>query len=120
MRRAFLMALVGLPIAACATPSASRPQRFSGEWAWHFETSAFTTDDGQGPYWLAADGDLWPELTAPFNEAQNAPWGRAHVVVEGVLSGPGSYGHLGAYSRQLRVTRVISSRLISAREGSVR
>lgn len=120
MRRAFLASLFGLALAACATPSASSPQRFSGEWAWHFETSAFTTDNGAGPYWLAADGDVWPELTAPFTESGAGPWGRAHVVVEGVLSQRGEYGHLGAYTRELRVTRVISARLISTRESSVR
>ncbi len=66
----------------------------------------------RGRIGLAGDGDNWPQLTAPFAQA-GGPWGQAHIVVEGELSAPGQYGHLGAYTRELRVTRVIESRLVS-------
>jgi hypothetical protein len=111
MRRFFLIGLLAL--AACASGAQTSPRSFAGTWAFHFETSAFVTDAGEGPYWLAGD-DVWPQLTAPFSTTGN-PWGEAHVVVEGELSAPGQYGHLGAYERELRVTRVIESRLISSR-----
>jgi hypothetical protein len=111
MRRAFLAGLLAL--AACASAPAG-PRRFSGSWEFHFETSAFRTDAGAGPYWLAGDGEVWPQLTAPFTQA-GTPWGELHIVVEGELSAPGSYGHLGAYTRELRVTRVLESRLVSLR-----
>ncbi len=111
MRRAFLAGVFAL--AACASAPVG-PPRFSGSWEFHFETSAFRTDAGEGPYWLAGDGEVWPQLTAPLTQA-GSPWGEAHIVVEGELSAPGSYGHLGAYARELRVTRVIESRLVSVR-----
>lgn len=111
MRRAFLMGLLGV-LAACTTSAENRTQRFSGTWAFHFETSAFVSDAGEGPYWLAGDGDNWPQLTAPFTQAGH-PWGEAHIIIEGELSPPGQFGHLGAYTRELRVTLVIESRLVS-------
>ena len=109
MRRVFLAGLLGLALAACTTPSSGGSQRFSGTWDWHFETSSFVTDEGRGPYWLAAEGDTWDALNAPLRASGEGPWGRLHVVVEGELSAPGRYGHLGAYDRKLRVRRVISS-----------
>lgn len=114
MRRKFLIGLAGFTLAACASAPAG-PRRFSGSWAFHFETSAFRTDAGEGPYWLAGDGDVWPQLTAPFTQA-GSPWGELYIVVEGELSAPGQYGHLGAYKHELRVTRVIESRLVSVRQ----
>jgi hypothetical protein len=120
MRRAFLTSLFAVFLVACASPSPAGPRRFSGEWEWHFETSSFLTDSGEGPYWLAADGSVWQQLNAPFQNSGAGPWGRAHLVIEGELSAPGAYGHLGAYSRELRVTRVIEARLISTRESSAR
>jgi hypothetical protein len=119
MRRALLGTLLALVLSAGSTPAMSSPQRFVGEWAWHFETSAFTSSDGEGPYWLSADRAVWEQLSAPFATNGSGPWGRAQIVVEGTLSAPGQYGHLGAYQRELRVTRVIDVRLISARESSV-
>lgn len=111
MRRIFLAGLLALT--ACASATSATPPRYSGTWDFHFETSAFVSDTGDGPYWLAADGDTWPQLTAPLSET-GGPWGSVHVVVEGDLSAPGHYGHLGAYEHALRVTRVIEARLISA------
>lgn len=114
MRRLFLIGLASLALAACASSAPAGPQRFSGTWDWHFETSAFATDDGQGPYWLHAEGAAWDALNAPLRRSGGGPWGRVHAVVEGELSAPGRYGHLGAYERELRVTRVIEARLIEA------
>jgi hypothetical protein len=114
MVRMFFLGVLALTLAACAGPSATGLQRFSGTWDWHFETSAFTTDAGEGPYWLAAEGETWEQLNAPLREAGRGPWGRVHLVVEGRLGPPGRYGHLGAYERELHVMRVIEARLLSA------
>jgi hypothetical protein len=113
MKRIFLAGLLGLALAACASAAPQTP-RFTGTWDWHFETSSFTTDAGEGPYWLHAEGDAWDALNAPFSAAGQGAWGRLHLVIEGELSTPGRYGHLGAYERELRVTRVIDADLISA------
>lgn len=114
MRRAFLAGLLGLALSACASQASTGPQRFSGSWDWHFETSAFVSDEGRGPYWLSGEGAVWGEITSPIERSGRGPWGRVHLVVEGELSAPGQYGHLGAYERELRVTRVIESALIRA------
>jgi hypothetical protein len=111
-RRIILLAALPLSLAACAgTAQSGRMRRYSGTWDYHFETSSFTTDEGDGPWWLSGDGETWPQLSAPLNES-GRPWGRLELVVEGELSEPGQYGHLGAYAHELRVTRVISARLI--------
>jgi hypothetical protein len=114
MRRAFLFGLAALVLSACASSSASS-NRYSGSFDWSFETSSFTTDDNQGPYWLsAAAPGVWDQVVAPIRTSGGGPWGRLHLVVEGELSAPGHYGQLGIYRRELHVTRVIESRLIAA------
>ena len=74
----------------------------------------FTTDDGRGPYWLVAEGAAWDEINAPLRNSGGGPYGRVRLVVEGELSAPGRYGHMGAYTHELRVTRVLETRLIEA------
>ncbi len=112
MRRAFLAGLGVLALSACAN-TAQDTQTFTGVWEWGFETSAFTTTRGQGPYWLVASGPTHEALTAPLRNV-NSVYGRVAIVVEGSLSEQGRYGQLGAYSRQLTVTRVIEARLMAA------
>lgn len=112
MKRAFLIGLLGLCLAACASAPASTP-RYAGTFDWRFETSSFRPDAGGGPYWLSAE-TVWEDVVAPIQRSGRGPWGCVHLVVEGELSPPGHYGHLGGYDHQLRVTRVIESTLISA------
>lgn len=113
MRRLFLAGALAALLTACAsTPVGS--QTYSGTWDWHFETSSFVTDDGAGPYWLSAEGSNWDQIVAPIQRSGGGPWGRVHLTVEAELSAPGQFGHLGAYEREIRVTRVIESRLIAA------
>ena len=112
MRRVLLSGLLSVALFSCATPQAK--ETYSGTLDWSFETSAFRTDDGRGPWWLSAEGDAWPQVVAPIQNSGAGPWGRVHITVEGQLSAPGHYGHMGAYERELRVTRVIESRLSSA------
>lgn len=115
MGRAFLLTLAGLALAACASPASARAQRFSGTYDWHFETSSFRPDGGGGPYWLSGEGDTLEQIAAPIGHTDRGTWGRFHIVVEGRLSAEGHYGHMGGYQRELRVTRVIESRVIASR-----
>ena len=115
MKRAFLAGLMALALSACVN-AAPGPDTFTGVWNWGFETSSFTTTRGAGPYWLVATGDTQQQLTAPLHPAGSpwgSPWGRVAIVVEGTLSPPGHYGQMGAYSRQLTVTRVIDAQLLA-------
>lgn len=114
MRRRDLVIGLGVFAAGCASSVGEAPAMYSGEWEWRFETSSFATSDGRGPWWLSGEGDVWEQLSAPITRAGNGPWGRVRLVVEGELSAPGRYGHLGAYERELRVTRVIQAELIEA------
>ena len=116
MRRAFLAGLSALALSACASSTPDNP-RFTGVWEWAFETSSFTTTHGEGPYWLVASGPAHDALTAPLRQA-GSTYGRVAIVVEGALSAPGHYGQLGAYQRQLLVTRVVEARLMSAMPAS--
>lgn len=110
MKRLFLIGLLAL--AACATTPRVEAQRYSGTLNWGFETSSFTTDAGEGPYWLSSD-TVWDQVVAPLRTAnRHNPWGRVHVVVEGELSPAGAYGQLGGYAHELKVTRVIESTLV--------
>jgi len=85
MRRSFLTGLTASALTACATPAA-HGHSFSGTLELSFETSSFHTDDGQGPYWLAASGsDTWSAVVAPLQQSGRGPWGRVHLVVEGDL-----------------------------------
>jgi hypothetical protein len=114
VRRAVLAGLLALCLCACAGKAAQADNVYSGEWDWHFETSSFVTDDGAGPWWLSADGAVWNDVTAPLQHSGAGPWGRVRLTVEAELSAPGRYGHMGAYEREIRVTRVISAELIEA------
>jgi hypothetical protein len=111
MRRLFLIGLLAL--AACASGPRVQPQRYAGTLNWGVETSSFRTDDGQGPYWLSSS-TVWDQVVAPLRASGHGPWGRVHLVVEGVLSPAGAYGQMGAYAHELNVTRVIESRLVVA------
>lgn len=113
LRREFITGL-GVLAAGCASSSGEPTAVYSGEWEWRFETSSFAPTDRRGPWWLAGEGDVWDQLSAPIMQAGNGPWGRVRLVIEGELSAPGRYGHLGAYERELRVTRVIQAELIEA------
>jgi hypothetical protein len=114
MHRRLFMSCLGLLAAGCASATSEPVSTYSGEWDWNFETSAFTTSDGRGPWWLSGEGDVWEHISAPITQGGNGPWGRVRLTVEGELSAPGTYGHMGAYERELRVTRVISAELIEA------
>ncbi len=83
-------------------------QIHSGLFRQGFEQSVFYPDTGAGPWWFTYDGDLWSQIEA---FATGTGRGVAVVVrleVEGVLSAPGEYGHLGSYDRELITSRIIS------------
>lgn len=109
MRRLFLIGLFAL--AACASTPHAQPVRYTGTLNWGFETSSFTTDAGDGPYWLSSD-TVWDQVVRPLRTSGHGPWGRVHLVVEGNLSPSGAYGQMGSYPHELKVTRVIESTLV--------
>jgi hypothetical protein len=104
-----LASLLMFALSACATTPA---RHYSGVYVTAFETEAFYSYDGGDPYWVSADAAAQAALQAPIPHPFDPQTGvRVVVEVQGVLSPPGRYGHLGAYTRELHVTRVLSAHL---------
>lgn len=99
-------ALAGAVVQGCAL---GPTQTFDGVYAVGFETQAFFSADGQGPWWvdgrLGADRRL-EEAVRQSNAGH--PWGSVRVEVRGALSPAGAYGHMGAYEHRLTVYEVLS------------
>lgn len=88
----------------------------SGLYRQGFEQSDFYPDAGGGPWWFTYDGDLWSQIE-PFMRGQGR--GLAAVVrleVVGEISGPGGFGHLGAYERELIASQIVSVEAASEAE----
>lgn len=98
-----------LLLAACASHSAT--QRFTGTYALAFEMQAFKADGNSESWWAMLEPQAQAQLKAalPANAAPRLG-SRIRAEVEGTLSEPGHYGHLGAYPRQLTITRVLSAK----------
>jgi len=108
MSRIAVLAL-SLALAACTTHSG--PQRFAGLYALGFEMQAFTADGSNETWWATLEPQAQAERKAALPENAAPRFGsRIRAEVEGTLSEPGHYGHLGAYPRQLTITRVISAK----------
>ena len=71
-----------------------------------WEFSDFTAVGSTETWWLS--GSLQPIY--PYEEGYHPHGVHLFITVEGQLSSPGHYGHLGRFPRELRVTRVISIR----------
>jgi len=100
-------------LGACATPESDVQQvtwgpvrAYSGSYVPGWEFSDFTPVGGTETWWLS--GNLKPIY--PYEEGYHPHGVHLFITVEGQLSSPGNYGHLGRFPRELRVTRVISIR----------
>ena len=104
-----IAAVVALALAACTTHSGS--QRFTGLYALSFETQAFTAYGTNDTWWATLEPQAQAELKAALPANAGPRLGsRIRAEVEGRLSEPGHYGHLGAYPRHLTITRVLSAK----------
>lgn len=90
------------------TPDSTAPDE-SGEYAGHysvgFEVSEFVPCGSDESWWLVGTAELVSQVQG--DEPGGTPTTPVFVRVRGELSDPGSYGHLGAYDRQLTVTEVV-------------
>jgi hypothetical protein len=83
----------------------AHPGTFRGVYELGFEASVFRPAGSECRYFLSGNvASIRDEL------AKRGPYARAFVelVVDGELSGTGCYGHMGAFSRRLEVTKVRS------------
>jgi hypothetical protein len=78
---------------------------FRGTYRSGFENSTFYPEGSKCFWWVSGDlGALGKELDRrwPYGEAT------ATVQVEGTLTAPGCYGHMGVARRELTVKKVVS------------
>lgn len=113
LRRFFLFGLFGSAlVGACAAWGPTQPSatRYRGLYVFGFETSSFVPDGAERGWWVEATPEARQALhaaAAPIRQPNDAIF--VHAEVEGELSPPGQYGHLGAFERRLMITRVISA-----------
>ena len=83
-------------------------QVFEGDYAIDYETSAFRPDGAADPAWLAG----WEDRPGDNGGLTR----RYHLRFVGRQTlEPGKYGALGAYGREVLITRLISRRLLIGR-----
>jgi hypothetical protein len=100
---------------ACLGPSG--PGEFVGHYSFGFETSSFDACGEDESWWVT--GDLGEDvreflLTDPAFEPDPAfpvRSGRIYMELVGQLSRRGTFGHLGAFPREIRVLEVLDFRL---------
>jgi hypothetical protein len=79
---------------------------YAGLYAQGFETMAFRPCDREASWWVAETGDL----SARYHEVAARAYDPVYAVVKGTVGPEGHYGHMGAYTRELRVTEVVEVR----------
>ena len=104
-----------LPIDAFYQPKRTRPElieytegTYAGLFRFGFERSDFRLVGSRERWWLTGNiGDVTDRLARPSSSKPAELRNPVFLVVEGELSEPGYYGHLGRYRRELRVTKVV-------------
>ncbi len=111
--RLIVSAVMAILSAGCAPQEGA--QVFDGYYRQGFEQSTFYPLDGQGPYWLEADGEVWEDLREFYVDGPGRGGGiTVRLVVEGSLDTGGTYGHLGAYRARLTASRIIEIEQVTA------
>ncbi|GAB3726976.1 hypothetical protein GCM10028862_02920 [Luteimonas pelagia] len=94
--------------------AAESDSRFhAGYYTEGFETREFRSLAALEERWWV-EGSL-PCAFLTLDQERHAPWHHVYVELEGTVSPAGQFGHLGAYDREIAVTRVVSCRPL--REG---
>ena len=117
-----ILLTAGFLSAAC--PSPTNPSQgtgiFEGLYLQGFEVSAFApcgkgSPDSETGYWLTGSGDFNERYNAlATTRGPNAFGPVVHTKFTGTLSAEGRYGHLGAYKREVAVTKVTEMSIRSA------
>lgn len=118
MRRMGLAILV-LSLAACSYTNEEEETRvlYSGHFSYGFETSSFVPCEG-GEQWWVSGGAAYSQFISDYSNAvakdYKYKYEPAYAEVIGTITSKGSYGHLGAYDRELQVNQVVTVRAPSA------
>ena len=101
--------LVGCSGSGGVAPPRDVVEEAVGHYASGFEVSALVPCGSSERWWTTGIPDA--EYRAI---AGNMDYVDVYVRVRGIQSGPGSYGHMGAYERQFRVTEILELRAATA------
>jgi hypothetical protein len=108
---------------ALAESTVTRGGEFRGYYTSGFEVSSFVPCDDAGTggpgygegWWLSSqpESGFYERYNQLSGDVNPPPGGYVTVftVFRGTLSGPGSYGHLGAYAREVTVEEVLEMSL---------
>ena len=99
-------------------PEAPEPETFMGIYRSGFEMSHFYTMDGQGPWWLSAEGEAWEKLQSFYVERPGRGGGiTVAMTVTGYLKDPETQlAGVGSIDQVLQVVTVESVRGLSMKE----
>lgn len=86
------------------TAPAPTPQTYRGRITIGFERSLFQPEGTNEFYWAKG-----PLHTLPIERHDRTIDHFFDVEVEGVISEPGNYGHLGLYSREIRISKLLKT-----------
>jgi len=99
--------LILLSTAGCALVDPTSDAAPDGLVSIGFEVSAFEPCDSDEIWWMTGSDAVYEELDELYQEVVGDDGGPAYARLHGVRSTKGSYGHLGAYDREFRVTQII-------------
>ncbi len=88
------------PLPQPAQPGGSTEGWVHGRYLAAFEVSSFQPDGSIERWWTSFHDHLADEARELVDAARGTP---VEVELAGELSAPGEYGHMGLYSRELRV-----------------
>ncbi len=103
------MAVVVVAVFGCSSTASDWPAQgtFRGYYTHSFEVSQFTPQGTKEKWWLEGSiEDITKQLVAPRDETPKLK-SPVYIVVDGKLSKPGRFGHLGKYVRKLSVEKVL-------------
>jgi hypothetical protein len=98
---------VGLAAASCSTsrgiPAGTRTV-FRGHYESRFEVDSFRPCGRNERWWVRHETD---ELVRAVTHPDGTFGGEVYAELEGTVTDRGTYGHLGAYDRELTVLKVV-------------
>lgn len=91
---------------------------YEGAYAWGFEVNSFTPcpehkSDPAEQWWVIASesrNDVFEDLLDRYHESVSNDYQRAYVRLKGHPGKRGSYGHMGAYTREFDLREVLEVR----------
>ena len=92
-------------------------QLHEGYASFGFEVSAFTPLASDERWWVVGEAP-YQDLRDRYGELTSNPYAEIYVEIRGDVSEPGRHGHLGAYTRTIRVTEVVTVRASRHGDGS--